>query len=45
MLLRAKQFPDHLVHGFSTRLGGVSEGRYATMNLGLRWGDRPDHVV
>lgn len=26
-------------HGFTTRLGGVSSGRYATLNLGDRWGD------
>jgi hypothetical protein len=26
------------VHGFSTRLGGVSEGIYASLNLGYRAG-------
>ena len=26
-------------HGFSTRLGGVSEGRHASLNLGRNWGD------
>lgn len=26
-------------HGFSTRLGGASEGRYASLNLGRNWGD------
>lgn len=45
VLLRASEFPDHVVHGFSTRRGGVSEGRYASMNLGGRWGDRPEHVA
>lgn len=44
MLLRARHFPDAVTHGFSTRLGGVSEGRYASLNLGGRWGDVPDHV-
>lgn len=39
MLLRAQQFPDSVVHGFTTRAGGVSVGRYASMNLGHRWGD------
>lgn len=34
-----------LVHGFSTRLGGVSVGRYATLNLGGKWGDDPAAVV
>jgi len=28
-------------HGFSTRLGGVSSGRYSSLNLGDRWGDNP----
>ncbi len=32
------------VHGFSTRLGGVSEGIYASLNLGTNRGDDPDRV-
>ena len=32
------QFTD-IVHGFSTRLGGVSEGIYASMNLSFTRGD------
>lgn len=28
-------------HGFSTRLGGVSEGIYASMNLSFTRGDDP----
>lgn len=28
-------------HGFTTRLGGVSSGRFATCNLGRTWGDDP----
>ena len=32
------------VHGFSTRLGGVSEGPYASLNLGLNTGDAPERV-
>ncbi len=31
-------------HGFSTRIGGVSAGRYATLNVGGKWGDRGDNV-
>ena len=31
-------------HGFSTRVGGVSEGAYASLNLGLTTGDAPDNV-
>jgi hypothetical protein len=32
-------------HGFSTREGGVSTGRYATLNLGGKWGDDPANVA
>ncbi|MEG0597436.1 MAG: peptidoglycan editing factor PgeF [Oscillospiraceae bacterium] len=31
-------------HGFSTRLGGVSEGVFSSMNLGTTRGDLPDNV-
>lgn len=31
-------------HGFSTRLGGVSEGTFASMNLGFNRGDDPAAV-
>ena len=34
-----------VAHGFSTRLGGVSEGIYATLNLGMNRGDAPDRVT
>ena len=33
-----------VVHGFSSRLGGVSEGMWASLNLGVSQGDDPDHV-
>jgi hypothetical protein len=42
---RASRFPAGLVHGFTDRLGGVSEGRHATLNLGRRWGDDPAAVA
>lgn len=32
-------------HGFSTRLGGVSQGQYSTMNFTFTRGDNPDHVM
>lgn len=32
-----------LIHGFSTRLGGVSEGAFSSLNFGLR--DKPEHVA
>ena len=33
-----------VAHGFSTRLGGVSEGMWASLNLSVTRGDDPDHV-
>lgn len=34
-----------LKHGFTNRLGGVSTGRFASLNLGLKWGDDADAVA
>lgn len=31
-------------HGFSTRVGGVSEGKFSTLNFTFTRGDNPDHV-
>lgn len=31
-------------HGFTTREGGVSSGRFASLNLGRSWGDDPANV-
>lgn len=45
MIQQASLFPAGLVHGFTDRLGGVSEGRHATLNLGRRWGDDPVAVA
>lgn len=45
MIQQASRFPAGLVHGFTDRLGGVSEGRHATLNLGRRWGDDPVAVA
>jgi len=33
-----------LSHGFTTRLGGVSTGRYQSLNVGAKWGDDPAAV-
>ena len=33
-----------VVHGFSTRLGGVSQGMYAAMNVSFTRGDREEAV-
>ncbi|NCB91105.1 MAG: peptidoglycan editing factor PgeF [Clostridia bacterium] len=35
---------DSVIHGFSTRLGGVSEGIYSSMNLSFTRGDDPEAV-
>src|SRR5215468_8348701 len=42
MMLRSPLLP--FPHGFSTREGGVSEGPYAWLNLGAKWGDDPARV-
>ncbi len=34
-----------LKHGFTDRHGGASTGRYASLNLGLKWGDDPEVVA
>jgi len=31
-------------HGFSTRVGGVSTGRFSSLNLGRNWGDNTECV-
>jgi len=36
--------PGPYVVAFSSRLGGVSDGRYASLNLGLRTDDEPERV-
>jgi len=33
-----------VVHGFTDRRGGHSQGRFGTLNLGARWGDDPEAV-
>lgn len=38
------KFP-FLKHGFSTRLGGVSTGKYSTMNFGFENGDKKENVL
>lgn len=35
---------EHLFHCFTTRLGGVSEGQFASMNLGFGTGDKEENV-
>ena len=38
-------FAQGVAHGFSTRLGGVSEGIFSSLNLGATTGDSPDNVA
>ncbi|GBD01923.1 Laccase domain protein YfiH [bacterium HR18] len=40
----SRYFPE-LIIGFSLRHGGVSPAPFATLNLGLSTGDRPEHVL
>lgn len=35
----------NIIHGFSLRSGGVSEGEYASLNVGLRRGDNPFNAI
>lgn len=46
MMLHAPALADRpgLRHAFFTRQGGVSEGVWSSLNMGLRSGDRPEHV-
>jgi YfiH family protein len=45
MLLVTSRALSGVRHGFSTRRGGVSSGRYATLNVGGKWGDDPERVA
>ena len=44
MLLRSRTLGE-IVHGFPVRTGGVSTGRYASLNLSAKWGDDAHHVA
>jgi len=45
-LLRADLLSDpSIIHGFTTRKGGVSQGPYASLNLTRSRGDDPAHVA
>lgn len=44
MLLRSELVPSSFTHGFSTREGGVSTGRFESLNLSFGWGDDPAAV-
>jgi len=45
MIDRAGHFPGGAIHGFTDRLGGVSVGRFESLNMGVRWGDDPAAVA
>jgi len=44
-LLQSAVIPPGFRHGFTTRRGGVSEGPFASLNLGGRWGDDPARLA
>ncbi len=45
LFVRSELLTRHgFVHGFSTRVGGVSEGPFASLNLGRNVGDEPSAV-
>jgi len=44
-LLQAAVMPPRFRHGFTTRRGGVSAAPFDTLNLGGKWGDRPEAVA
>ena len=39
------RFPAGCAHGFTTRLGGVSQGIWSSLNLGLHRGDDRERVI
>lgn len=43
--LQSELLSGAVVHCFSTRLGGVSEGHLSALNLGIHRGDRPANVL
>ena len=42
---KLEKYSDDLIHGFSTRLGGVSKEHLSAMNLSFTRGDDPDNVM
>lgn len=42
---KLEEYGDDLIHGFSTRLGGVSKEHLSAMNLSFTRGDDPDNVM
>ena len=42
---KLEQYEKYMIHGFSTRLGGVSEGYLGSMNLSFTRGDDRIHVL
>ena len=44
LTFRSLECPE-LVHAFSTRMGGVSKGYFASMNLSFQRGDEPEAVM
>lgn len=43
-VLVSSRMPGLFRHGFTTRLGGVSQAPFNGLNLGWKWGDDPEYV-
>jgi hypothetical protein len=44
-LLTSPVIPARFRHGFTTRAGGVSAAPFASLNLGMKWGDTRENVL
>jgi YfiH family protein len=44
-LLLSAVIPAPFRHGFTSRAGGVSAGPFASLNLGMKWGDARENVL
>lgn len=45
VLFKRLQELDFVRHGFSTRIGGTSQGRFNSMNLGVKTADAPENIL
>ncbi|CAI3949080.1 Copper oxidase (laccase) domain (YfiH) (PDB:1RV9) [Commensalibacter communis] len=44
LVIRHSLLKDKVRHGFFTRVGGVSQGGYASLNCGIKTEDKPEHI-
>lgn len=45
LVIRHSLLKDKVRHGFFTRVGGVSQGGYASLNCGIKTEDNPEHIA